>query len=292
MTPVLLAAREFQPRTTIASHPQGWQVAARDRVSVFSADFTTELFTAIGDFQWGAPHVSDDLTRVAFNGEASVEVRTHSGQLLRDFDYRGWGTNSSGSVRLVDGGERLWWVDPQAAGDIWTLSDVNSGEVIRSIDTGWDSQGSRADVLPDGTAVLSLGAGQDGVAVFWALVDGRQLRWDGLGLLDLSNRGDVLGMNHAMDSLYLWNDLEGRPVEFDLTQFADDEGEVWLADAAFAGGGIVASFEPGGLAFAAEGALVPLELADAGSSIAGGHGLLVTYHWQGGAAQLWNLGVQ
>lgn len=152
-------------RSTVASHPAGWLVSSPDRLEVFDATFQRSLFTAEFD-GCGTSRVSDALDYAAVTLHDRAQLRRPDGSVVWEHVHGGWPQWGTGSAYWDSHSETFAFTVPGDDSDRWCL--VRDGETVACIElTDLTAGGSHVSRVRSGHLGLSMGAGQDGCAVYW-----------------------------------------------------------------------------------------------------------------------------
>jgi len=290
-------------RSSVAAHPAGWLVSSPDRLQVFDPTFGRVLFTAQFD-GCGASTVSAELDYAAVSLRDRAQLRGADGSVVWERVHGGWPQWGTGSAYWDASTETFAFTVPGDDSDLWSL--VQGGETVESVElTNLTAGGSHVARARSGHLGLSIGAGQDGGAVYW--VDPRRLGehlppvvYDeemvvdagrGDAIVTLTYETDVLCRRSAVDSGSVVSvrsaDIdssidEGMPYLWvvgardRLVVCVDDDEDTGIFVAGAADLGSWTQLEP------------PTGL-DAGAVLVGGvDGLCASYDWASGAVRLWH----
>ncbi|MDH6279837.1 hypothetical protein [Prescottella agglutinans] len=289
-------------RSTVAAHPAGWLVSSPDRLEVFDATFGRSLFTT--EFEaCGTSAVSDRLDYAAVSLGDRAQLRRPDGSVVWEHVHGGWPKWGTGSAYWDANSETFAFTVPGDDSDRWCL--VRDGEMVACIElTDLTAGGSHVSRVRSGHLGLSIGAGQDGCAVYW--VDPTRLGehpahlvYDEEMVVD-AGRGDaIVTLTHETDILRLRSAVDAESVTSVCSADIDaslEEGEPfhWVVDTqdrlvVCVGGDESRIFVSG---TADLGSWTQLDLPaglNSGEFLVGGNdGLCASYDWPTGAVRLWH----
>ncbi|MGW0174305.1 hypothetical protein ACWDUM_10705 [Rhodococcus sp. NPDC003322] len=191
-------------RSTVAAHPAGWLVRAPGGVDVFDTMFEQVLFSARFE-GCGTSTVSDSLDYAAVTLQDRAQLRGRDGTVVWEHLHGGWPQWGTGSAYWDSATETFAFTEPGDDSDHWLL--VRNGRTEASVElTDLTAGGSQVSRSATGLLGLSMGAGQDGCAVYW--VDPTRLGerldpivYDDEILLDVVGQDSVVTLTHETDVL-------------------------------------------------------------------------------------------
>jgi len=189
-------------RSTVTSHPAGWLVSSPERLEVFDATFDRSLFAA--EFEGcGASTVSDALDYAAVSLRDRAQLHRPDGSVVWEHVHDGWPEWGTGSAYWDSASETFAFTEPGDHSDRWCL--VRDGKMVASVElTDLTAGGSHVSRTRSGHLGLSIGAGQDGCAVYW--IDPIRLGdrldplvYDEEVVLDVGRVDSVVTLTHESD---------------------------------------------------------------------------------------------
>lgn len=189
-------------RSTVTSHPAGWLVSWPGGLEVFDSTFGRSLLSAAFE-GCGVSTVSDALDYVAVSLRDRAQLRRPDGSIVWEHVHDGWPEWGTGSAYWDSVSEMLVFTEPGRDSDRWCL--VRAGEMVASVElTELTAGGSYVCRTGGGRLGLSVGAGQDGCAVYW--IDPMRLGdvldptvYDEEVVLDVGRFDSIVTLTHESD---------------------------------------------------------------------------------------------
>ncbi|MDI9903189.1 hypothetical protein QM716_25360 [Rhodococcus sp. IEGM 1409] len=289
-------------RTTVTSHSAGWCISSPGKLEVVDAAFDRTLFTA--EFEGcGSSSVSDSLDYVAVSLRDRAQLRSPNGSIVWEFRHDGWPEWGTGSAYWDSATETFAFTQPGADSDRWCL--VREGIVVETVElTGLTAGGSHVSRSRSGYLGLSMGAGQDGCAVYW--VDpsrlGEQpnpLVYEEEVVLDVGHDNSIVTLTHEMNIMRVRSAVASEPISISSDEIDSslDEFEPFQWVIGTEDGLLVCAGAEEMRIFAADtadlGSWTKLEAPDELRTdtylVGGGNGSCVSYDWPSGVVRLWRL---
>lgn len=198
-------------RSTIAAHPAGWVASSPGGIEVFDRTLSRSLFVAAFE-GYGSSTVSDQLDYAAISLRDRAQLRRRDGSVAAEFVHDGWPDWGTGSAYWDSVSEIFAFTVPGSVSDEWCFA--RAGKVIASVElTDLTAGGSHVSRTRTGHLGLSMGAGQDGCAVYWVEPGslGNPVVYDEEVVLDLGRSDVLVTMSHEGDVLHLRRLVESSP---------------------------------------------------------------------------------
>lgn len=289
-------------RSTVSAHPAGWLVRSPDGVDVFDAMFDRVLYTA--QFEGcGTSTVSDTLDYAAVTLQDRAQLRGRDGTVVWEHVHGGWPQWGTGSAYWDSATETFAFTEPGDDSDHWRL--VRGGKTEASVElTDLTAGGSHVSRSASGHLGLSMGAGQDGCAVYWVdptrLGERREpIVYDEEILLDVVGQDSVVTLTHETDVLQVRSTVDA--VSFVSTRSDEigpglDEGVPFHWVVAVGDRLVVCAGDDEERIFASAvdlGSWIELDrptgLDEGTALVSGPGGLCAGYDWSSGAVRLWQV---
>lgn len=289
-------------RSTVAAHPAGWLVRSPGGVEVFDAMFDRVLFAATFE-GCGTSTVSDTLDYAAVTLRDRAQLRGRDGTVIWEQVHGGWPQWGTGSAYWDSATETFAFTEPGDDSDRWHL--VRGGKTAATVElTDLTAGGSHVSRSADGRLGLSMGAGQDGCAVYW--VDPTRLGerldrivYDEEILLDVVGQDSVVTLTHETDVLQVRSTVDA--VSFVSTRSDElgagiDEGVPFHWVVAVGDRLVVCAGDDEERIFASAADLGswieldrPTGLDEGTTLVRGPGGLCAGYDWSSGVVRLWQV---